>query len=222
MRSARILVEDALDWERQNRLHEEDREYEVTLTEMAKMTWKEYIPPAISGALTISAIIMANRIGTRRTAAMAAAYSLSDKAFSEYKEKVVEHIGKNKELKVRDEIAQDRVNDAPVGTREVIITGGGEVLFFDMYTSRYFKSDMETVKKAMNDVNYMILNHDSASLTDFYDKIGLSRTKHSDDVGWNHDKLLDIQFSTTMSEDDRPCIAIDFKAAPIRNYFRMH
>ena len=153
---------------------------------------------------------------------MAAAYTVSEKAFEEYREKIVEKLGANKERQARDEVAQDRVNANPVGRTEVIVTGGGNVLCYDMYTGRYFQSDMETIKQAQNNLNHHILNNVYASLNDFYDMIGLSRIKTGDEIGWNSDKLMEIYFSTTMSDDQKPCIAIDFSVEPVRNYFRTH
>lgn len=185
------------------------------------LTWKCYIPPMGAGLLTVSAVIAANQIGTRRAAAVAAAYSLSEKAFTEYKEKVVEKLGETKEQAVRDELAQDRVDRHPVSEREVIIVTG-EQLCYDMYSGRYFKSDMETLKKAQNDLNHRILSDNYASLTDFYNLIGLNSTGVSDEVGWNVDKMLEIHYSTTLSDDGRPCIALDFQTVPIRDYFRLH
>lgn len=190
--------------------------------EKVELVWRLYIPSIGVGISTVMCIIGANRIGTRRAAAMAAAYTLSEKALDEYKEKVVETIGKNKEQRIRDEIAQDRVNSNPPSSSGVIVTSGGDVLCYDMFSARYFQSSMETLKKAQNDLNYKILNDFYASLTDFYDLIGLSRTGLSDDLGWNSDKLLELRFSTIMSEDQRPCIAIDFNVSPVRDYFRVH
>lgn len=195
---------------------------ELTPRETFELVWRLYIPAAGVGVMTITCIVLANRIGNRRAAAIAAAYSVSEKAFEEYREKIIEKIGANKEREARDDLAQDRVNRNPVGKTEVIITGGGEVLCYDTYTARYFMSDMETLKKAQNDVNYQVINQFYASLSDFYNKIGLPSTKTSDDVGWNSDQLMEIEFSTTMSDDDRPCIAIDFRVDPVRNYFRVH
>ena len=186
------------------------------------LVWKLYIPAASTGLITVAAVVGANRIGTRRAAVMAAAYSMSEKAFTEYKDKVVEKIGEKKELEVRDSVAQDRVNRNPVDNQQVIVTGGGEVLCYDTWTGRYFQSSMEALKKAQNDVNYQVLNNYYASLSDFYDKVGLSRTKNSDDFGWNSDDLLELYFSTTMSDDDRPCISVDFRVEPIRGYSRVH
>ena len=157
-----------------------------------------------------------------RAAAVAAAYTISEKAFSEYKEKVVERLGTPKEQKIRDEVAQDRVTKNPPNERETIITGGGEVLCYEAFTGRYFKSDMETLKKAQNDLNYVMLNDGYASLSDFYNKIDLPTTSYSDEIGWTSDKLLELNFSTVLSDDGRPCISIDFMAAPVRDYYKLH
>lgn len=186
-----------------------------------EMTWHLYIPAVGTGVMTVICIIAANRIGNRRAAAMAAAYSISEKAFSEYKEKVIEKIGENKEQKVRDEIAQDQVNRNPVSTREVIITGNGDVLCYDSITGRYFQSNVESLRKAMNDTNHQIINDMYASLNDFYTRIGLPMTPYASEVGWNADRLLELQFSTVLSEDGRPCISVNYPLSPIRDYFRL-
>ena len=198
---------------------EENRSLESK--EKIVLVWKEYIPAVGTGVLTVVCIIFANRIGTRRAAAVAAAYTISEKAFSEYKEKVVERLGTPKEQKFRDEVAQERVNQNPLGDREIVIIGDGEVLCFDSFSGRYFNSSMETLKKAQNDINYLILSDSYASLGDFYGKIGLATTPYSEEVGWTTDKQLELKFSTVLSDDQRPCIAIDFQAAPVRDYYKI-
>lgn len=194
---------------------------ELESKEKLVLVWKLYIPAVGTGFLTVVCIIFANHIGTRRAAAVAAAYTISEKAFSEYKEKVVERLGTPKEQKIRDEVAQDRVNKNP-GGRDIVVTGGGEVLCYEAFTGRYFKSDMETLKKAQNDLNYTILNDGYASLSDFYSKIDLPGTSFSEEVGWTSDKLLELNFSTVLSEDGRPCISIDFMTAPVRDYYKLN
>lgn len=199
-----------------------DEDLWMPADDKAKLIWKLYIPAASTAAITVIAIVGANRIGTRRAAAVAAAYTISEKAFVEYKEKVVEKLGEKKEQSVRDEIQQDRVKRRPVDENTVIVTGGGEVLCFDHFTGRYFKSDMESLKKAQNDLNYRILHHSYASLSDFYERIGLPATSFSEEVGWSSDQQLELLFSTCLSQDGRPCIAIDFDVSPIRGYHRCH
>lgn len=197
-----------------------ETEEELTTSQKVKLVWPLYIPATAMCGMTITSIVLANRIGSRRAAAIAAAYSLSEKAFDEYREKVAEKFGEKKAQNISDEIAQDRVDSQPAGRTEVIVTGAGNVLCYDMYTGRYFTSDMESLKKAQNDLNYHILNNFYASLNDFYNLIGLATTKTGDDLGWNSDRIMELTFSTTMSDDQRPCIAIDFDVQPSPNYFR--
>lgn len=178
--------------------------------EMVDLVWKFYIPPALSGGITISAIVAGTAIGTRRTAALAAAYSLSDKALTEYKTKVVEELGERKERKIRDSVAQDNVNANPPSGREVMLAGPGNVLCFERFTGRYFHSDMETLRKAENTVNAKAQREVYAYLSDFYDLVGLGETSTSQELGWDSDRLMEIEYSTVISEDGRPCLAIEY------------
>lgn len=195
---------------------------DLSLKEKAKIVWPVYLPPVGAGSVTITSIIMANRMSSKKAAALAAAYSISERAFQEYKDKIIEKIGENKERSARDEIAQDRVKANPINTREVIIAGTGEVLCFDMLSGRYFQSSVEDIKKAENKINYEILNHMYASLSQFYEEIGLPPTMFSDEVGFNLDYRISVQFSTTLSVDDRPCVAISFETGPVQNYARLY
>lgn len=178
----------------------------------AKLVWKEYLPAGVSGAVTIGCILGASKTQGNRTAAAVAAYSLSEKAFSEYKEKVVEQLGEGKEQKIRDEIAQEKVSKAALEGKEVIVIGNGNVLCCELYTNRFFRSDMETLRRAMNDINAEIMRDISGyvSLNSFYDLVGLPPTSQSEMMGWNFEKPMFLQFSTCLSPDNEPCLAFDY------------
>lgn len=179
------------------------------IKERVQLTWRYYIPPAASGAATIGCIVGLQRVGSRRLAAVASAYAIAERGFSEYREKVVEQIGKGPEQKVRDSIAQDRVNARPP-SGEVIYLGTGHVLCCELFTHRYFRSDMETLKKAQNDINNQINNQHYVALDEFYDIIGLPHTSNSCVVGWDSAKLMELKFSTVLAEDGQPCLAFDY------------
>lgn len=183
-----------------------------------KLIWRLYIPAVGTGALTIASIIGSNRIGAARATALAAAFKISESAFDEYKTKVIEKIGEKKESVVRDEIAQNRVNQIPAG-KEVIFVGGTQ-LCFDMFSGRSFMADLETLRQAQNTLNHRILSDFYASLSDYYDLIGLPPIGMSDEVGWNSDKLLECTYSGVLHEG-KPMIAIDFSVVPIRGYNRL-
>lgn len=181
----------------------------VPLKESIKQHWRFYIPAAVSGTLTIVCIVGATRIGNRKAAALTAAYTVSERAFAEYKDKVVEKFGKGKEQQVRDEIAQDRIrNTAP--SAEVVLAGSGTVLCCEGYTGRYFNSDMETLRRSQNDINAKLVRHTFAYLSDFHEMIGLPYVTNSNYFGWEADKLMELEFSAAMTSDGRPCLSFEY------------
>src|SRR4029077_13790029 len=104
---------------------------------------------------------------------------------------------------------------------QIVMAGDSDVLCFDMMTGRYFMSTMETIRQAENKINYELVNHMYASLSSFYDEIGLAPTPYSDTVGWNVNERLEVVISTVLSPDNRPCLAIDFSNPPIAEYARL-
>lgn len=190
--------------------------------EVVKAAWKPYIPAVISGTVSIACLVGANSVNARRNAALATAYKLSETALTEYKSKVVETIGEKKEETVRKAITKDKVDSNPVSKNQVIMTSGGETLFLDGISGRYFKSDLESIKSAVNEVNRTMTYDNYISLSEFYDEIGLTHTDVSDDLGWNlDDGLLEIHYDTAISDDGRPCIVLNYHVAPRYDFAKL-
>lgn len=196
-------------------------EKDLTKIDKLKLTWRFYIPPVGAGLITVTGIVTANKISSKRIAALGIAAGISERALQEYKEKVFEKLGERQDQKMRDEIAQERVANAPISTKEVILAGTGEVLCYDMLSGRYFQSTVEEIKRAENKVNFEIVQFMRASLSQFYDEIGLPPTPYTDSVGWNSNNPIEIALSTVMSPDGRPCIAVDFTHHPTHDYDRL-
>lgn len=216
------IIDDARINREQQRLDEDRPIPNLTRMEEVRLVWRLYLPPVASGITTITSIIVANKISSKKIAALAVAGGISERALQEYKEKVVEKLGVRQDRALRDEIAQDRVNKNPPSSKEIILAGTGEVLCYDMTTGRYFQSTVEDIKRAENKLNHQMFNHMSASLSEFYDEIGLPPTSYTDSVGWNINDPIEVQFSTTLSPDGRPCIAIDFLRPPTAEYTNLY
>lgn len=196
----------------------------LTKFEVVKVAWKPYIPAALMGTATIAAIIGSRTIDSKRNAALAAAYSLTDRAYHEYREKTTETLGAKKEEEMRGALnaeRSDRAKDEAKGNSEVIIVGNGDVLVFDTLSGRHFMSDVESIRKAVNDINQMINNDMYASLTDFYLKIGVGKTSMSDELGWNNDAHLEVGFSGFLTADNKPAIALDYMVQPKPDYWKL-
>lgn len=184
-----------------------------------KTTWKCYLPAVVTGVVSIGCLIGASSVSARRNAVLATAYSLSETAFSNYKAKVEETVGEKKEKAIRDEIAKEHIVRNPVKNNEVIVTQKGETLCYDLLSGRYFKSDIEKIRKAENELNRNLVNEMYISLNEFYYELGLKGTKLGDDLGWNiEDGLLDISFSSQLTDDGTPCLAMDYRVSPRYDY----
>ncbi len=193
----------------------------LTPVESIKTTWKCYIPAVITGGLSIICLIGASSVNARRNAALATAYTLSESALKEYQEKVIETIGEKKEQTVRDAIAKDKIDKNPVSSREVIITEKGNTLCYDAISGRYFKSDIDKIKKAENELNRRMRDEMYISLNEFYYEIGLNPIKIGDDLGWNIDHgYIELNFSSQLTDDGNPCLVIDYQLAPRYKYNR--
>ena len=193
---------------------------QLTVPEKIKTCWKCYIPAAVTGITSIACLVGASSVNSKRNAALAAAYNISTAALTEYKDKVIETVGEKKERAIRDEIAKDKIEKAPVHTKEIIMTGKGKTLCYDGIFGRYFESDIDTIRRALNTINREIIHGDMyVSLNDFYDEIGLGPIPIGNDLGWNiDDGEIDIDFSAQLTEDDRPCIVLEYSVAPRYNF----
>ena len=195
-----------------------DENEPLTGLDQVRLTWKVYIPPALAVVGTIASVIAANRIASRKIAALVVASGISERALKEYKERVVEKFGEGEDRKIHEEIAQNRIDHEFVN-REVIVLGG-EVLCYDMLTGRYFNSSHEAIMRAENVVNRELVNFCAASLSEFFDELGVPATTFTDTHGWDVNNHVEVQITATTTPDNRPCLAIDFHPAPVYEYNR--
>lgn len=195
----------------------EDEEAYPSLTplEKVKVVWPCYAPATIVGVLSITCLICSSSVNARRNAALATAYALSESTLKEYQTKVIEEIGEKKEKAVRDAIDKDKIEQKPVSTSNVILTEKGNTLCFEKLSGRYFKSDIEKLKKAVNELNRQMRYDMYVSLNEFYYAIGLDGTEIGDMLGWNIDKgYIDLDFSSQLTDEGTPCLVIGYTVLP--------
>lgn len=187
-----------------------------------KTAWKCYIPAAVTGTVSVVCLIGASSVNARRNAALTAAYTLSESTLRDYQKKVIETIGEKKEQTVRDAVAKERLEKNPVENKEVIITAKGETLCFDVVSGRYFKSDIDKLKKAENELNRQMRDEMYISLNEFYYEVGLEPVKLGEDLGWNiDDGFIDLHFSSQLATDGIPCLVIDYGYGPRYDFRRL-
>ena len=205
-------------------LHEKNGE-EYTNLDIVKDTWKLYAPSAGMFTASAASLIFSHKVSARRYAMLATAYKISESSLIEYKEKVQEVIGENKSEAIEKKVAEKHAQEADKADNQVILTGGGPVLFLEPVSQRYFKSDIETVRAAVNDINFKMINEMYASLSDFYDLLNIKHTDISDYIGWQigRDDRMNVRFTPCMADNGRePCISLEYHIPPHYDYDKLY
>lgn len=199
---------------------EELKTDKLSAKETVKTTWKCYAPAVTTGVLSTVCLLGSSSISTRRTAALATACKLSETAFNEYKEKVVETIGIEKEKEIKEDIAKDTIKkNPPSPSNTVVFASSGDILCYDSISGRYFRSTKNAIEKAVNDLNARIFQDNYISLNEFYDELDLPHIDLGSDLGWNVDAMLDVDCTDCgLSEDGIPYLVVKHYNPPKYKY----
>lgn len=193
-----------------------EKEDDLTPLEIVKATWKCYIPAAVTCAAATGCLIGSCSTSLRRHAALATAYKLSETALSEYQGQVIEEIGEKKEKHIQAKVNEKQIEKTPVDQQNIINTGRGNTLFLDPLSKRYFYSDLEFIRRAENNLNKEILHsiYGTVNINDFYDEIQLERTDVGDMMGWNTDRMMDLNITPGATPWGEPCFVIGHYSRP--------
>lgn len=178
-----------------------------------KSCWKCYAPSFIMGVVTATCMISANTISTRRNAALAGLYSLSEEALKVYQEKVKEEVGEQKEEKIRKKYHEEKVQKTK--SKNLTRTTYGDDLCFEPITGRYFTSDLQHIRRVVNDINQKILIDGEAYLNEFFMALGLDGVIYGEEMGWNVENRLEIDYGSCLYSDGTPCLYLDYRQRPI-------
>lgn len=188
---------------------------ERTFKEKAFLTWKVFVPPVMLGGTTIACIVGSHSISKKRNLALAAAYSMSEEAAKEFRDKVADTIGEKKTEKIENAIVQDKINANPVPEDEYIIhTQYGEQLMYDAWSGRYFRGGQNEVDKKVNMLNKrMVSKRCSSKVNDLYELLGIPEIPIGEEFGWRYDPDWEeadvtVRYYPTISSKGEPCIGM--------------
>lgn len=203
--------------------YEATQEYKPsTFVEKVKVSWRYYVPTVVSGGVTIGSIIYAKRLDAKKIAAFASIAAASSKTIKLLESKIVEEYSESKLKKVKEKMNADRINDNPPSKRNTVTNKkrpqqDGDTLFYDVRSGRYFYSDIEYLRKKLNDVADLIrLQNEDICMNDIYYEIGLPGTEDGNILGVpSSSKTLTYSLTAHLSKDKNdeyegiPCIALE-------------
>jgi len=102
-----------------------------------------------------------------------------------------------------------------------VVWGEGDVLFYDAYSGRYFKSTVNKIDRVVNELNYTLLREMCVSLNEFYAGIGLEGISLGDQLGWNEQRQIEVHYGAQVSDDGKAVVVVDFVVEPTEKWFKL-
>jgi len=153
-----------------------------------------YAPAAVVGILSIAALTGSHFILSRRNLAITAAYAALDKGFREYRQRVVNELGPDKDREFRyqmedREIVEETDKGPKTKTIKQVGPNGASIYarFFDESSSMWSKTESYNqflLQSQQNYANDMLHSRGHIFLNEVYDMLGLPRSKEGAVVGW--------------------------------------
>ena len=205
----------------------EEKGEELTFTEAVKATWTVFIPSVAIGFGTIACIFGANALNKHQQASLTSAYALIEHKYKDYARKVKDIYGQEAHDRVMKELAVEKAENISIVSPGFLSNGSvsfedGEektYLFYEPWSERYFESTFSKVLEAEYHLNRNYALGWIPSVNDFYDFLGLSRTKNGDDFGWNPDGEIWIDFNHTKTEiKGQICYIIETIYPPVNDF----
>lgn len=156
-----------------------------------------YAPALGLGVLSILALTGSHVILTKRNAAVVAAYAALDKGFREYRNRVMDELGADKDREFRYGVIEreivEETEEGPVVKRVKQIGPGGSSIyarFFDEHAIAWNKDPFYNqmfIQCQQNYANDLLQARGHVLLNDVYDMLKFPRTKEGCVVGWVKD-----------------------------------
>lgn len=168
---------------------------------------KMYGPSVVLGAASITSILVGHNILRKRNMALAAAYTVIDKSFKDYRERVVERFGKELDRELRYNIKSQEVEEIVVDEKgkEKVVKKTVSVIdpnSISDYARIWYEGNpgwtkdpeynMMYLKNQQSYANDLLQTRGHLFLNEVYDMLGFSRTKAGNVVGWIYDEEAPI------------------------------
>lgn len=209
----------AIEKEEKNKYAENGKKTSLTKKEKIKVAWKYYVPTAIGFVFSTACLVSSKHLHIKKEAGLMTAYTVTRNAYEKYRESAKEIVGDKKEKEITNSVAEKKMHEDSVLTNQPIVTGKGESLCYDTWIGRYFYTNYDDVKAAKVEFNNKLTYERYMSYNEWFDELGLSHIRGGDSLGWNiDDGLMEIDFSSQIADDGRPCLVIDYIVEPRGDY----
>lgn len=199
----------------------------LTDREEVRIYMRAYTPAVLTGIGTAAAIVGIELLGSRKSAALAAAYALASDNYKKYRGKNIELFGKENDNDIIQAVSSEYLEDSGYGiTSEngwsnhsdpIPYSKDRKILFFEPVSGIQFWSTMSAFQDARYHLNRNFTERGYTCIDEFLwflgigpeiDPWNLEPDPESDKLGWSFDYLIDMQEKCWVD------ICLDLKKTP--------
>lgn len=171
---------------------------------------------AMATAVSVGVTLASGKRAGDVISSLSSACSLAITAKDELEKSVERNVDPEKVAAIKQDIAKNHVvYDTVNDIQSIQPTGHGTDVFYDSWSGRYFYSDINYIRKAVNDLNYQLMNELWISLNEYYAYIGLPTIRAGEELGWNMDYgQIDLITEAELDDCERAYTIIGFKNSP--------
>lgn len=166
--------------------------HSVTVIKIAKL----YAPALAVAAVSVTLLCGSHHILTKRNAALTAAYATIDKGFKEYRSRVVEELGLDKDREFLHGVTTEKVVEVDEDGRKKVVTkktAAGTTMYgrlFNEHNEHWHSrpdNNLFFIRLIGEQLNDKLRTRGHVLLNDAYDELGFDRTEAGGTVGWLKD-----------------------------------
>lgn len=178
-----------------------DEEYasdlkKITIRGLLQIT-KLYLPSVVLGGMSIAALTKSHNLLQDRNLALTAAYAALDRAFDNYRGRVIEKYGEDVDHELRYDSEKGEIADPETG--KVVETdiytdapGSAYARWYDELSAKNWSPDPDVnlvvLRNVQNYMNDRLKARGHVFLNEVFSELGLSHTKAGAIVGWRYNK----------------------------------
>lgn len=163
--------------------------------EAARLSWKCYVPVAVSGGISLGCIIGANSINLKRNAALVATYVATEDKLKHYEGKI---------FNTKDSLDKK--------VEKSVVVDGHKCMCKDGFSGRMFETSLSKVQNAETKMNKMLTYEYRVTVNELYDELDLDQIDVGEEYGWDleHGDQIDIDIDAVMDEQYGPVMLITY------------
>ena len=199
--------------------HADDEDRKEFAKDVVKKVGPMVAGPVLLEAAAIGFVISGAKDSFATNATLAAAYTLSENAFRDYREKTKKVVGDRKELQIREEIERDNAKNTKYNPSKVVNTGLGSSLMYDTLSKTFIRSACNIVDKKANETNKRLCTGYESYVTvnEWLYELGIDPLS-PDDLGYEScfttDRLVEPFYTADILDGGQEYIIIGYRVKP--------